>query len=45
MIVCLTAPEWAITFEEREKPAYDEAAVQGKQKKKKELQEKMEAPA
>ena len=34
-------PTGAITFEEREAPAYDEAAVQ-ENKKKKELQEKME---
>ena len=33
-------PTGAITFEEREAPAYDEAAVQ-ENKKKKELQEKM----
>ena len=33
-------PTGAITFEEREAPAYDEAAVQ-ESKKKKELQEKM----
>ena len=33
-------PTGAITFEEREAPAYDEAAVQ-EDKKKKELQEKM----
>ena len=38
---CLpTCPTGAITFEEREAPAYDEAAVQ-ENKKKKELQEKM----
>ena len=35
-------PTGAITFEEREAPAYDEAAVQ-ENKKKKELQEKMKA--
>ena len=35
-------PTGAITFEEREAPAYDEAAVQ-ENKKKKELQEKDEA--
>ena len=39
--LCATAcPTGAITFEEREAPAYDEAAVQ-ENKKKKELQEKM----
>ena len=39
--VCLPGcPTGAITFEEREAPAYDEAAVQ-ESKKKKELQEKM----
>ena len=41
---CLPAcPTGAITFEEREAPAYDEAAVHGQQAEK-ELQEKMKQP-